>query len=135
MESYFLHPTKLAPVMTDESYSLVSAVQSQQGAVLRALKGINQQLQQLKVSVQEKSHSLGLSRLPNQYRIQQSRDCPPVICHKCKQESHYSKRLCLLWHTTARKLEASHALGQAWEKVTNNYHRSVCCKPNHCFLH
>ena len=30
MESYFLTPAKLAPVMTEE-YSLVSAVQSQQG--------------------------------------------------------------------------------------------------------
>lgn len=91
MELYFLHPSKLAPVMPDESHPLVSAVQSQQGAMLQVLEGITQQLHRLEVSVREQSHSPWSSRPPNQPKVQQSRDRSPVICHKCKQEGHYAR--------------------------------------------
>ena len=63
MESYFLTFAKLAPVMTEE-YSLVSAVQSQQGTMLQALEGTTQQLQHLELSIREEPWSSGQRRIP-----------------------------------------------------------------------
>jgi len=91
MESYFLTPAKLAPVIPEES-SLVSAVQSQQGAMLQALEGITQQLQRLEFSMREEPRSSGQRKFSTQPKntAKQSRD-QPVICYKCKQEGHYAR--------------------------------------------
>ena len=48
----------------------------------------------------------------------QSRD-QPVICHKCKQEGHNARSFAYCGTSSGNYVDASHAIGQAWEDVTN----------------
>ena len=91
MESYLKKPVKLAPVVAEEP-SVVSTIQTQQGAIVKTLEEVTKRLQRLEAAMQELPLA-GTKRVGNPVNSQPNRGDrnQPVVCHKSKQQGHYAR--------------------------------------------